>query len=153
MHRAVLAGTVLFTVAASGWALAQGAAVSLPSDTVIAARQAAFDLQAGVAAAMKAGVDGGTDVKPYVQGAKGIAAWGKVIPSMFPAGTESGHGTKAKSEIWSDRAGFEKAAANLVTEAEKLQALADTNDKPGFAAQFKATGDACGACHRAYRER
>ncbi len=133
--------------------LAKAADVTLPSDQVIAARQAGFDLQQGVAAAMKAGVASGADVKQYVDGAKGIASWGKVIPAMFPAGTESGHDTKAKPEIWSDKAGFQKAADNLVTQADKLVTLADAGDKDGFAAQFKETAAACGACHKQYKNR
>ena len=72
---------------------------------------------------------------------------------MFPDGTQTGRNTKAKAEIWSDRAGFEKAAANFYQAAEKLETLAEADDKAGFAEQFKVTAGACGACHRAYRER
>ena len=148
-------------VVVSGLALAIGlvgmahAADTTPikSDDVIAARQAGFDLQAGVLAAMKATVDAGTPVKPLTDGAKGLSSWGHVIPSLFPDGTQTGRNTKAKAEIWSDRAGFEKAAANFYTEAEKLEKVAEADDKEGFATQFKATAAACGACHRAYRER
>ncbi len=153
MKHPVLLG---FAVAAIGWcgfADAQATGVALQPDAIIAARQAGFDLQNGVAVAMKAAVDGGGDVKPFVDGAKGIAAWAKVIPSMFPAGTEKGHDTKAKPDIWSNNAEFEKDATNLATEAQKLVALADANDKAGFGAQFKVVGGACGACHRAFRER
>jgi cytochrome c556 len=151
MRKTVSLGVAIVLLGGSGLALAQSGGVTLKPDDIIAARQAAYDLQAGVASAMKAGVDGGQDVKPFTQGAKGMVAWGRSIPSMFPAGTEQGHNTKAKAEVWSDRAGFEKAAANFVAQAEKLVQLADANDKAGFATQFKATGEACGACHRPYR--
>jgi cytochrome c556 len=153
MKHQILLGLAVAAIGWSGLAVAQGTGVALQPDAIIAARQAGFDLQNGVAVAMKAAVDGGQDVKPLADGAKGIAAWAKVIPSMFPAGTEKGHDTKAKPDIWSNRAEFEKDAANLATEAQKLQTLAEANDKAGFAAQFKATGAACGACHRAFRER
>lgn len=128
-------------------------AVPLPADTIIAARQAGYDLQAGVATGMKTVIDAGGDVKGLVDGAKGLSSWGHVIPSMFPDGTQSGHNTKARPEIWSDRAGFEKAAQTFWTEADKLVVLADTDDKAGFAAQYTLTTQACGACHRAYRVR
>ena len=102
---------------------------------------------------MKATIDAGTSVKPLTDGAKGLSSWGHVIPSMFPDGTQTGRNTKAKADIWSDRAGFEKASANFYTEAEKLVKAAEADDKEAFAAQFKATGATCGACHRGYRER
>jgi cytochrome c556 len=140
------AGLALFAVQAA----AQGTGASLQPDQIIAARQALMDLQGGVAAAMKAAVDGGQDVKALAAGAKGLVASSSVIPTLFPAGTDQGK-TKAKPEIWSDRAGFEKAAANLHAQAEKLVALADANDKAGFATQFAAVGQACGGCHRPYR--
>ena len=74
-----------------------------------------------------------------------------MIPSLFPAGSEKGDDTKALPEIWSNRAEFEKDAANLTTQAEKLVQLAEADDKAGFATQFQATGQACGACHRQFR--
>lgn len=124
---------------------------SLKPDDVIAGRQAGFDLQQGLATAMKAAVDGSQPVKPLAAGAKGIAAWARVIPSEFPAGTEAGHDTKAKPEIWSDQAGFQKAAANLAQAADKLVTLAEADDKAGFADQFAEMGKACGACHKQFR--
>lgn len=146
-----IVASLAFLACGSGpvWA----AEVSLKSDDVIAGRQAAFDLQQGVSDAMKAAIAADGPVKPLTGGAKAIAAWGRVIPSQFPDGTQSGHDTKAKSEIWSDPAGFAKAAANLVSAADKLAILADADDKPGFAAQYADMAKTCGACHRAYRNR
>jgi cytochrome c556 len=150
MRRVVMA--VAAVVALAGVARAAGP-VSVPSDELIAGRQAGFDLMQGVVGSMKAAVDAGQPVKPLSAGAKGIVAWAKVIPTEFPVGTEAGHETKAKPEIWSDAAGFTKAAASLQEAAEKLVILADADDKAGFAAQFEAMGKTCGGCHRAYRAR
>jgi cytochrome c556 len=137
----------------SGAALHAQQAGPLPPDQIIAIRKAMMDLQNGVAGAMKGAVDAKQDVKPFVPGAKGLVSSSKVIPLLFPAGTEKGGDTKAKPDIWSDQAGFQKAAANLTAAAEKLVPLADANDKEGFATQFAAVGQACGACHRNYRVR
>ncbi len=151
MRRIVLGGVAL---AAGLVGLARAAdTVALPPDDIIAARQAGFDLQAGVVAAMKSAIDGNAPVKPLTDGAKGLSSWGHIIPTLFPDGTQTGRNTKAKAEIWSDRAGFDKAAADFYAAAEKLVALAEADDRPGFAAQFKETTAACGACHRAYRAR
>jgi cytochrome c556 len=132
---------------------ANAADLAVKPDDIIAGRQAAYDLQGGVFAAMKATIDAGGSVKPLADGAKGLVSWGHAIPGMFPVGTESGHNTKAKPEIWSDRATFEKDAANFTADAEKLVTLAEADDKAGFAAQWKETGGTCGACHRAFRNR
>jgi cytochrome c556 len=164
--RKLLLGAVLVAVGSIslGWvqgAGAQGKAapdsesptVSMPVDEIIAARQAAYDLMAADFGAMKRAVEAHADPKPLADGAKAIARWGHAVPAMFPPGTDKGHDTKAKPDIWSDRAGFEKAAANLGMQADKLAQAADSGDKDAFAAQWKATGDACGACHRVYRAR
>jgi len=161
MRKSLLQGIALAVGLAvaglDGMAYAQtapaGPGVLLPADTIIASRQAGYDLQAGVAASMKAMIDAGGDVKVLEDGAKGLSSWGHAIPALFPDGTQSGHNTKARAEIWSDRAGFEKAAEKFWTEADKLATLAAADDKAGFAAQYTTTTQACGACHRAYRVR
>ncbi len=149
--RAWVVGGLALAIGMTG--LAQAADLAAKPDDIIAGRQAGYDVVSGMFAAMKATVESGGSVKPLAEGAKGIAAWGAAIPGMFPVGTETGHNTKAKAEIWSDRATFEKDAANLHDAAVKLAALADADDKAGFAEQWKATGGTCGACHRAFRAR
>ena len=144
---------VMLAVGGVGFAMAQGASVSVPADTIIAARQAAFDLQAGNVVGMKAAIDAGGDVKNFRDGAKALSNWGHDIPGMFPDGTQMGHDTHALPAVWSDHAGFEKAAENFWTQADKLATLAEANDKAGFAAQYTVTTQACGACHRNYRAR
>lgn len=120
---------------------------------VIAGRQAAYDMVGALTGTIAAGVKAGADTAQYKESAEALAGWGKAIPGMFPAGTETGHNTKARAEVWSDRAGFEKAAANLSEAAEKLATVAASGDKAAFADQFKATAGTCGACHRSYRAR
>ena len=149
--KAVMMGGLALALGLMGAARAEDE--TFPSDTIIAIRQAGFDLQQGNASAMKAAVESGGSVKSFTDGAKGIASWARVIPVLFPDGSQAGHDTKAKPAIWSDRAGFEKDAANLATQADKLVTLAEADDKAGFAAQFKETGAACGACHRAYKNK
>jgi cytochrome c556 len=157
MRKRVLGGMVLALglggLAAMGGLAHAADTVTAKPDDVIASRQAGFDLVQGVLSAMKDSVVSSESVKPLSDGAKGLVSWGQVIPLQFPAGTETGHKTKAKPDIWSDNAGFQKAAANFVAAAQKLQTLADADDKAGFAEQFKATGAACGACHRTFRAR
>ena len=150
MRMMISIGATILVLAGSAQAAGP---VSQDPDDIIAARQAAFELMQGNVTAMKAAIDAGQPVKPYTTAAKAIAAWAKAIPKAFPAGTEAGHDTKAKAEVWSDQAGFIKAAAALEQSAGKLAVLADADDKAGFAEEFGAMGKTCGACHRGYRAR
>lgn len=133
--------------------MAAGAAVAQSSSAldVIAVRQAGYDLMGASADAMKRAVQVGEDPKPYADAADAMAAWGAVIPSLFPPGSDKGHDTKAKPEIWSDRTGFEAAARKFTQAAEALSEAAKAGDTAAFEARFKETGAACGACHRAYK--
>jgi cytochrome c556 len=149
MRALMLAGAALFTLA--GAASAQESEPILQGDHIIALRQAMMDLQQGGAAAMKAAVETKADVKPLVAGAKGLVASTGLITTMFPHGSERGHETRAKPEIWSDPSGFEKAAANARAQAEALVKVAEANDQAGFATGLAAMGQACGSCHRQYR--
>ena len=150
--RAMMIGGAALVVGMVGLARAADT-ITVKPDDIIAGRQAAYDLQGGALAAMKGAIDAGAPVKPLTDAAKGMVSWGHAMTGMFPDGTQTGRDTKAKAEIWSDRAGFEKAAADFVAASTKLVALAEADDKAGFAAQFKEVGAACGGCHRPYRAR
>ncbi len=151
MRRLVVLGAVLSVL---GSTQLRAQAPSAPSpDQIIAIRQAVMDLQSGSAAALKAAVEAKTDVKPLTDTVKGIVASSKIIPTLFPAGTEKGHNTKAKPAVWSNPADFSKDAGNLTAAAEKLLASAEANDKAGFATAFSDMGKTCGACHREYKEK
>ena len=133
-------------------AAAQADEVELAPTTLVAIRQAGYALQGAnlgdIARAVQAGV---TDVKPFKDNAEAIRDWSKVIPALFPKGTETQNDTKALPKVWSDRAGFEKAAAALTAAAETLVKAADANDAAAFVEAFKATADACKGCHKPYR--
>jgi cytochrome c556 len=127
--------------------------ITVPSDLIISARQTSFFLSAGVFGGFKGAIASGADVKPLADGAGALAEWAGLLPSLFPPGTDKGHDTKALPKIWTDTAGFQKAADNYATAAKSLEAAAKAGDKAAFAAAFKQTGKACGACHKAYREK
>jgi len=122
-------------------------------DNVILARQALMSLQYAFAGASKRTIDAKGDVKPLKDGAECIAKFAAVIPSLFPPGTEQGRNTKALPAIWSDRAGFEQAAATLQGAAQKFSAAAASGDQAATADAFKALGQACSDCHKTYRAR
>lgn len=146
--RPFIAATIVLAAGFSIPALAQ--TVQLPAKEVISARQATFDLMGATFGAMKRAIDTKGEVKPFKGGAEAIGKWGEALPGMFPPGTDQGN-TKALPAIWSDHAGFEKAAGALVVAAATLAKAADADDQAAFASAFQETGKACGGCHRNFR--
>lgn len=57
--------------------------------------------------------------------------------------------TEAKAEIWSDKAGFDAAAADYVKAFTAVKASAD---EASFKAAFPALGGSCKGCHEKYRQ-
>ena len=100
---------------------------------------------------MKRAVKANEDVKPFADGAKAISQWALQFPTLFPPRSDKGHDTKALPTVWSDRAGFEKAAATLSDAASKLSAAAKAGDQAAFAERFDAMTKACAACHKTYK--
>ena len=128
-----------------------GVAIARADIDVIAVRKAGMDLQSSTVGAVNLAVKAGVEVKSFAGAGAATAAWAKQIPTLFPPGTDKGEDTKALPAIWSDSAGFAKAAADLGTASDKLTAAAKADDKEAFAAALKGVGDACGACHKTYR--
>lgn len=116
----------------------------------IKTRQAGLDLLATTNASVKAVITANGDVKTLEGAGKAIKNWSVVLPTLFPAGSDKGE-TKALPEIWTDAAGFQKAAAALGAAGDQLASAAKAGDATAAAAAFKAVGEACGACHKAYR--
>jgi cytochrome c556 len=141
---AVIAAVVL--VGAAGIASAQ-------EPSVIELRQTAMDLTLGDFAGINAAVAAKTDVKKLEAPATAIQRWARLIPAMFPKGSETGNNTKALPAIWSDNAGFVKDAAALQDAAGKLVTAAKAGDEAAVGPAIKAIGQACGACHHDYRAR
>ena len=73
------------------------------------------------------------------------------FPMLFPAGSDTGAvRTSASPAIWTDTAGFQAAAAKLVTDAKAAQTA---TDQASFTAAWQTVETDCGGCHRTYRVR
>src|SRR5487761_2715394 len=114
MKRTLLLAVVA-TFAVAGLARAEG-------PDPIAVRQAGQDLMLGTFTGIHGVLAAKGDISKLEEPAKAMAKWIRVFPSLFPPGSDKGK-TKALPAIWSDRSGFEKAAANLATAADKLAVL------------------------------
>jgi cytochrome c556 len=151
LSRAVIVVLVggAFTMAGTSGA-GSAPAQSVTPEQVIAARQASLDMSVMTMAEMKSAVAAGTDVKKQFYPAKTLARWARVLPTLFPEGTELGATpleTHALPVVWSDRTGFEKAAANYAAAADKLQDFAKNDDSAAFASQLAVVAKTCDACH------
>jgi cytochrome c556 len=134
-------------------ALGLTAAAHAAGPDPIETRQAGQDLLNGDFAGIRAVVAAKGDVKTLEKPADAMARWMRQFPSQFPPGSDKGHDTKALPVVWSDSAGFQKAADAMADASDKLAQLAKAGDADGVASQIKVVGDACGACHRTYRAR
>ena len=146
MRFALLASAAFVLIGLVGQAGAQS-----QSFDPIVTRQNGQDLVFAVTSDMKRAVKTNEDVKPFADGAKAISQWALQFPTLFPPGSDKGHDTKALQTVWSDRGGFEKAAATLSDAAAKLSAAAKAGDQAAFAERFDAMTKACAACHKTYK--
>ena len=87
-----------------------------------------------------------------VDHARSIQQNSKMTLAMFPIGSGLGD-TKAKPVIWENRSKFESAVKSFVRESGKLTKVAESGDIKAFGKQVRATGKACGGCHKNFRER
>ncbi len=91
---------------------------------------------------------------PYTELANGHAfallKISQAITHVFPEGSDSGD-TRAKADIWSDRAKFDEALANLQAAAANMVEAAKTGDSGAIGAALGQMGGACGGCHKPFR--
>ena len=71
----------------------------------------------------------------------------KKAQGLFPAGSGGGE-SRAKPEIWTDAAGFEKGMKDAHAAAVALQAV---SDEAAFGPALGALGATCKSCHDKYR--
>jgi len=138
-------------VAAADREVAAPAPPDLSPQQIVAARQAAFHMSGAAMGNMKAAIDQGRDVSGQAYAARGVARWARALPTMFPDSTRSVTPTRARPEIFANRADFEAKAAAYAEAAERLAEVARGGDREAFAAQHRATAATCAACHDLYQ--
>jgi cytochrome c556 len=94
------------------------------------------------------------DKKPFnkdeaIRNADFVAMLATVPKGYFGEGTDKD--TKAKPEIWTKRADFDAKMDKMVSETQKLPAVARAGDIGAFKQAVGDAGAACKACHDDYR--
>jgi cytochrome c556 len=85
--------------------------------------------------------------------AKHVAAIADLVPHAFPDVSKQGN-TKAKAEIWDQRAEFDKLAQRFVQHAADVGAAAAKDSSAAtdaFKAAVSTLGEDCKACHDQFR--
>ncbi len=83
--------------------------------------------------------------------ARALADMVKLIPDLFPEGTDVGK-TRALPKIWAERDKFDEAArANRAAAADMVSAAA-TNDLATIQGALGKLGKTCGNCHKPFRK-
>ena len=150
--RWTIVGTVSALCASVSFAQQSGSdAVAQTPQQIVAARQAALHLSGATMGNMKAVIDQGGDVTKQVYAARGIARWARALPTMFPDSTRGITPSRARPEIWDNRADFEAKAANYAAAATRLAEVAQGGDRAAVAAQFDVVRASCQACHERYQ--
>ncbi|MBX9817158.1 MAG: cytochrome c [Burkholderiaceae bacterium] len=123
-----------------------------PEDAIKYRQSALFVMQQNFArvATMAAGRTP-FDAKVAAESAEVAAFMSKLPWAAFGEGTDKGAPTKAKAEIWSDKAKFNDYAEKLQAEMSKLNAAAKTGNLDSIKAAVSATSGSCKACHDAFR--
>lgn len=147
-----LAG-LLASCSAYGAADAPRAGATVREPTVpqlIAARKAGMHMAATLLAQdVRNVVTNNLDVRQHLHEPEGLRRWAVAIPGLFPVGSRGD--SRARPEIWRNKADFDGKAKALELAATELARRGEAGDAPGYAAQAKVVQAACAACHAAYR--
>lgn len=129
-----------------------GVAARGPSaEELIAARKAGMHMAATLLFQLaQPAMKNGTDLKPVEYVGNGLARFGDSLPGLFPPGS-GGPGSRAKPELWANKADFDAKAREFGAASARLAELAKTGDRAGVTAQFAVVGQGCGGCHKPYR--
>lgn len=87
------------------------------------------------------------DAKAAADNADVIVALSRLPWIAFPPGTENIGRTEAKPAVWTQQAKFKDLSEKMQAEVVKLQAASRTGDLEALKVAYRATSNACKACH------
>jgi cytochrome c556 len=90
------------------------------------------------------------DAKAATENADIVATLSKLPWVAFTPDTNGVGKTDAKPAVWTEQAKFKDLGEKMQAEVLKLQAVAKTGDLDALKAAYRATGQACKACHDAF---
>lgn len=91
------------------------------------------------------------DAKVAADAAATAEFMAKLPWGAFGEGTDKGGNTRAKAEIWTDKAKFNEYAEKLQGETAKLNAAAKTGSLDNIKAALGGVGGTCKSCHDSFQ--
>ncbi|MEI6804376.1 MAG: cytochrome c [Burkholderiales bacterium] len=142
----------VLAIAAVAVSVPASAQFAKPEDAIKYRKNALFVMQQnfGRVAAMAQG-KAPFDAKVAADSAATAEFMSKLPWAAFGEGTDKGD-TKAKAEIWADKAKFNDYADKLQTEMTKLSAAAKTGSLDNIKAALGGVANNCKGCHDAFRK-
>jgi cytochrome c556 len=142
------------SIVALGFVAALGGSISLAlaDDAILDGREKAMKTLGGSMKTIKDLIGAGGPAADIVAPAEQIAEIAATITDHFPEGSDF-DGDEASADIWKNWEDFSAKAKSLGDEATLLASAASGGDMATVGAQFDKVGGACGACHKAYREK
>ena len=132
------------------------AQTATPAEKAIEYRQAVFKVVAGNFGPLAQSAQGKVELQPAAarQYAERLSEISQFARDAFPDISREGK-TRAKPEIWSERAEFDKLLKDLTDATKSLAGVtANAAAKPEeFKAAVGAVGNACRGCHDRFREK
>lgn len=125
---------------------------SLAAEDPIAARKAVMKNNGAAVGALAKMVKGETEYDALAAqlAMRTIFSGVVALPSLFPAGSETGGETKASPKIWEDMAGFEAAAAKAASDAAAAIGPAGQG-LDSLKGVFGSVAQNCSGCHETYQ--
>jgi cytochrome c556 len=121
------------------------------TNPTIVHRQAIFKVAAGHMGGLKAALFLNGPMENVTYHAEGLLSAFQHHWNPWAPGSEKGE-TKAKPEIWSNKAKFDEAGQKAGAAAKALVEAAKSGDKAKATDAFKAMGGACKNCHDDFRK-
>lgn len=139
-----------------GAAAAAQSQTATPAEKAIEYRQAVFKVVAGNFGPLAQNAQGKVELPPAAvrQYAERLSQISQFAGDAFPDISKEGK-TRAKPEIWTERAEFDKLLKDLTDATKSLAGVtANAAAKPEeFKAAVGSVGNACKACHDRFREK
>jgi cytochrome c556 len=134
-------------------AIPASAQFAKPEDAIKYRQSALFVMQQNFSrvAAMASG-KAPFDAKVAAESAAVAEFAGKLPWGAFGEGTDKGRDTRAKAEIWTDKAKFNEYADKMQAEMVKFNAAAKTGSLDNIKATVAGVGGSCKTCHDTFRK-
>ena len=147
--RLVLSAVLLAAVAAAAQAQGQPS----KAEQALKYRKAVYQAIAWNFGPMSAMAQGQVpyEAKEFEMRAQRVAALTPMLSESYSPDTQSVTGSKAKAELWSNRADFDAKMKSLVDRSATLASVSKGGDFEKSKAAFLDTANACKSCHDKYK--